>query len=320
MCHPVKVEDVTVGEIAGIDESVDGKFDAAAEDAELLDAGDDRVENLVALIFEQHQQFDFRELPFRSRRAAFRVRAVRAEFDCLDFSQADFLFPLLDDGIDQAVDRQVGVAADRAGEVAVILDGQSEVAFPGSRVFGLFEASQQCVAESLFERFSVGTVEQFLHFETASRVADRQAETLDKFSKRLQLDRVRIAVSSPQENQFAIGEFHSDGDIRSQHELFDDLVAFVVLDLAGSADAAVFVELDFDFGQVKLNRPLVKTPPSKQHGQFVHPQQKLPDFRGDLFLVLVRILDDRHDLLVSKPVGHFDRSVLQFDVERRAFG
>ncbi len=77
-------------------------------------------------------------------------------------------------------------------------------------------------------------------------------------------------MHATQEGQTAITQSDRNGDVGRQHELLNDLVAFVVLPLMGTGHAPLFVEVEPDLRHVELQRPLLKATITQHHRQFVH--------------------------------------------------
>ena len=105
------------------------------ENAEIGDSGDDAGELLADLFFEQFEDFDSAQFAFGIVGAALGEADVLAQIDQSHRGTAapvesgmaarlppDWLAEI--NCVQQAVDRQVGVAADGAGEVAIMLAGQ----------------------------------------------------------------------------------------------------------------------------------------------------------------------------------------------------
>jgi hypothetical protein len=82
------------------------------------------------------------------------------------------------DGLDDPVHQQVGVAPDRAGEVGVGLVGQAEVAAVDGRVDGLLHGAQQHGVDLLRVGPVFGGLGNGLEFTGLGVVADRHAHPM----------------------------------------------------------------------------------------------------------------------------------------------
>ena len=139
---------VVVGQAGDVDQSLDRQLAEPAEEPEILDSDDDGVEGLADLVFQVGQQFHPDQLALGGLGASLGARAVLGEHDQLVMTAAR-LFPL-EPGDQLAMDLQVGIAADRRGEVAVVLAGQRVVPLGLGRVGGLFQAAKQAVVDGVF--------------------------------------------------------------------------------------------------------------------------------------------------------------------------
>ncbi len=103
------------------------QFDALDKQAELLNAGHHAIQLFANPLAEVIQQFHFDQFPFGLFGALLALRAVIAQRG--QFLQMLFGFPFGQQGVQQAVDGQVRVAADGGGKVAVAVAGQCIMAF-----------------------------------------------------------------------------------------------------------------------------------------------------------------------------------------------
>ena len=117
---------IVVGQAGDVDQALDRQLDEPAEEAEVLDADDDGVERLADVVLQVGQELDLDQLALGGLGPALGPRAVLGQDDQL----VDVALGLLavEDRGELAVDLEVGIAADRRGEVAVVLAGQGVVA------------------------------------------------------------------------------------------------------------------------------------------------------------------------------------------------
>ena len=132
--------------------------------------------------------------------------------------------------IDQAVDGEVGIAADRRGEVAVALAGQGVVAVFLGAVDGALQAAEHGVVDGVFFGAAVDRAEELLQFEAAFQAAGLEAEFGDESGEGVQFARVGAGVHAAQEGGAGFEQRVGDGFVGGEHELFDDLMAFGVFD------------------------------------------------------------------------------------------
>lgn len=149
-------------------------------------------------------------------------------------------------------------------------------------------------------------------------------------------------MNSPQETDFEVIELRRDSNVRGEHELFDELMALVVLDFVSTDDSALFVEVEFHFRQVQIERTFRELPPSQRHRQRVQIVKKPPDDRTDGMRMGRRssrravcsndvfdlswlggslaLPDQRHHFFIREPLRDFDRRLGELGVNRDAIG
>ncbi len=147
--------------------------------------------------------------------------------------------------VDEAVDREVRVAADRRGEVAVAIARQCVVTFFLGAVGRSLHRAERGIVDGVLARVALHRVEQFLQLEAVFEVVDFVAKLADEFGEDLHLSRIGAAVNASQENQAGVFQLFGHRLVRREHELFDDLMALGVLGEVSTGDAAVGVEVDF---------------------------------------------------------------------------
>ena len=74
------------------------------------------------------------------------------------------------------VDLQVGIAANRRGEVAIVVAGERIVSLGLGRVVRLLEAAEQSVVDRVFLGRADGLLEDSLELEPALRLVELEAE------------------------------------------------------------------------------------------------------------------------------------------------
>ncbi len=176
--------------------------------------------------------------------------------------------------IEQPMDRQVGIAADRRGEVAIAFAGQGIMPLFRRTVDRALQAPQHRVVDGVLVRLARDQAQQLLQLEPAFQAVGRQAQAADEFGQGLQLARVGGLMHAPQEMQIGLGQQLGHGLVGRQHELFDDLMALGVHHQVRAVHLAVDVEIDLHLAHRKLERPAPQPPLAQDHGQLVHPGQQ----------------------------------------------
>ena len=106
--------------------------------------------------------------------------------------------------------------------------------------------------------------------------------------------------------KFLVDHLLGNRFVRRQHEFLDHLVALGVLRRGRTADFSVFVQFDFDFGDVHIDRPAIHTTFTKHHGQRVHVANDAEDIGLQFLLPRFVVLQVFVDLFVGKTMGAFD--------------
>jgi hypothetical protein len=156
--------------------------------------------------------------------------------------------------VEEAVDLQVRVSADRAGEVAVVGAGQGVVLVLDRRVGGLLEAPQEGVVDGGALGLVGGLVQDALQLEAVLEPPQRVSEDVGETGERGQLLLVGGRVDAAQERHPEPAEVLGDRLVGGQHELLDDLVAQVVGGEVGAGDLAVGVVLQHRLRHGQLQR------------------------------------------------------------------
>ena len=128
------------------------------------------------------------------------------------------------------------------GPVAGLLEGAQELDADGVPVFAVFEAG-----------------EQLHHFGAVGQVANLEAVTGKFFPQRTEFFGVRIVMDAAHMWDRAFVECGGDTLIGEEHELFDQLVRFIVFYDLGAIGPAVFIAIDFNFLHVQVERPGAET-------------------------------------------------------------
>ena len=110
-----------------------------------------------------------------------------------------------DHGGELAVDLEVGIAADRRGEVAVVLARQGVMAFGLGGVVRLLEAPQEAVMDGVRLGLVGGLGEHALKLEPALGLVDLEPEAPGELGELQELARLGVGVAAAQEADVLLG-------------------------------------------------------------------------------------------------------------------
>ena len=160
-------------------------------------------------------------------------------------------------GADQrAVDDEVGVAADRRGEVAVARQVEAEVAEVLRGVVGLGHGAQDGDVDHLGVLGAGDAVEQAVELGGLQHLAlgQRQADGVDDGAQRLELLRGGLLVDAVEEAELLRLERLGGGDVGEDHEVLDQPVGVEALAEGDGEDLALVGEDDAALGEVEVQR------------------------------------------------------------------
>ena len=255
------VDEVFVAEGGDWDEAVGAGFVELHEEAEAGDAGDCAFELGADAVGEVGGEVAVGGVALGHHRAALGhgdVLAGLGEAFLLGGRQAVVLgirAPAV--GADQrAVDDEVGVAADRRGEVAIGGKGEAEVAEVLRGVVGLGHRAQHAHVDHLGVFGAGHAVEQAVEVGGLEHLAlgERQADRLDDLAQGFELFRARFLVDAVEQAQALFLERLGGCDVGEDHELLDDAVGVEALAEGDGQDAALVGEHDPALGEVEVQR------------------------------------------------------------------
>ena len=182
------------------------------------------------------------------------------------------------------MDLEVGIAADRRGEVAIILAGEGVMPFGLGGVDRLLEAPEQAEVDGVGFGLVGGLRQDALEFEPAAGVLDFDPQAVGEVGEVLELAGLGVGVGSAEEADLGVGQVRGDGLVGREHELLDDLMAHVVRGQVSADDLALIAQVDLDLGHVQFQRPPLEPSLPQEHGQFEHPRNHLsgPRDRGSV--------------------------------------
>src|SRR5438876_11925402 len=124
---------------------------------------------------------------------------------------------------------EIGITPNRTGEMQIIRLSQSVMAERLRSVPCALQTFEQSDLEGLLFGFSTECGQQPLQLSAMGQIADLVVKAKHEFAILCQFLRVWIFVNTVDSGNCAILEFACDSLICRQHELFDKLVRFVVL-------------------------------------------------------------------------------------------
>ena len=154
------------------------------------------------------------------------------------------------------MDDEVGVAADRRGEMGVAAQVEAEMAVVLVAVFGLRLGAQHHLVDQSLDRLAAHAAEDAVEMRRAHALALGQldadgAQELDQVVELLDARRVMGAIDQRRMRGF---ERLGGGDIGEDHELLDQPVRFEPLRPAHVLEASLGVEDELALGQIEIER------------------------------------------------------------------
>lgn len=175
---------------------------------------------------------------------------------------------------------EVGVAADGAGEMAVIGFGESVVPQRLRGVARALERTQQARFEKVFFGRAGNAFEELLDFAARVRMADGVAEGAREFAPFLQFLGIGVFMDAGKDGDFPTAKLGGDGLVGEEHELLDELMGHVVFDLLDLLRNALGVAAHLDLGKVQFERALGETPRAKFRRKFPQVADQSRNFFG----------------------------------------
>jgi hypothetical protein len=156
------------------------------------------------------------------------------------------------DGEEATVDDQIGIAADRRGEVGIFLFSQAVMAEGFDGIASTHEGTEEADFEGLADGQAVKFFEELLHLDAIGEVAALDVMAEDVLAVFLEPPVVGGFVNAVESGAIQGHEPGGDGLVGQEHEFFDELMRGIVFDLFDAQDSAALVEPDFGFGEVKV--------------------------------------------------------------------
>ena len=202
---------------------------------------------LANFIGHEVQQFQFRQFAFGI--GARFSRSLQCLPNIANWSKFEFGAFAIDQIAHHAVDDQVGVAPNGRSKMAIGLTVQGVMSNFFRAVDRLLHAPQNGVVNGMLFGHFFRCFNDPFHFKTVLKVVAFDSEAADEIGQIRQFGFGRLRMDSSHQEKFLIDHSLGNRFVGRQHEFFDDLMAFGVLDRVGTADFAIVVQIDLDFRQ-----------------------------------------------------------------------
>ena len=297
-------------DVIGAHEALRKKSLAANEDAEVGDRGDDGFGFFADAVGEQLQEFDTGQFTFGFGGVLLHEVAVLAQLgELVEVGKvpSGFLGESAGEvGLEQAVDGEVGVAADGAGEVAVMFGSQGVVGHGSRAVLGTLHALEDGQVDDERFGFAGDAVEQVLQAFAVDVFGDGVATDVEDAGAFTRGQSVRFGVDTPQEGDAEAVEESGDGFVGFEHEHFDHGVGKGAAFGVGVDDVALVVVDQFGIGQVEGEHAVVLAAFLEGAGEGFHFADELDEGLGE---VRGFALENEVDLVVGEAAGGADEAV-----------
>ncbi len=155
-----------------------------------------------------------------------------------------------------AMHDQIGVAADRRGEMRVAAQVEAEVAVVLGGIFGLRLAAQHDFVDELLVVAALHLLEDAVEGFRLEHAAfgERNVERGEEFVQRGDLLLRRLVMHAVDQRHARFFQRLGGGDIGEDHELLDQPMRFQPLGADDAIDGAVGLEQDLALGQIEIER------------------------------------------------------------------
>src|SRR5438094_1269711 len=128
------------------------------------------------------------------------------------------------------------------------------------KVTGAFQTFTQTDLERLLFRCSTGRRQQSLQLRAMRHSANRVSKTEHECAKLCQFFWIWIFVDPIDGRNRALFELARDSFVCGQHEFFDKLVRFIILDTLQLYGVSVFIDPDFYLREVEVQGAVLESP------------------------------------------------------------
>ena len=109
--------------------------------------------------------------------------------------------------------------------------------------------------------------------------------------------------------QILIDQILRDGNIGSEHELLDDLMAHRVDFVVCSFNSPIFIQIDFCFWKKKLQSAALDPPLPQKHCELVHSPEQIKNIRRKLISPFGRVIDVIIHLFIGESPAALHRGI-----------
>ncbi len=322
--QPLLEDVLVIAERAHGDQPLHEERGELHEETELHDAGDEAVELLPDLVLHELRLLERDDLALGLHRDALPAGGVQPPFgEGLREPARTRLGERAggQDFLQHAVDHEIGVSPDRRGEVAVEIEGETEVA----GVLGAVPRLPHRAKHDLVDQVLLGPTlhgEEDLgevprpHLSRGARAGcaapprvDGQTEGFRQLRECGQVLRVRGLVHPVEHRGLLAGEELGHGLVGLEHELLDDPVRDVPLALHDVLGPPLDIEDDLRLGQVEVDASVVHPPPEEAPGERLHEPEIFDEGAVLADPGRVRLLENRRHGGVGHPGGAPDHAL-----------
>ena len=208
-----------------------------------------------------------------------------------------------------AMHHEIGVAANRRGEVGVLLFRQAEMSQRFQRVAGPHERLEEADLERRANGKRVELVQEALNLGALAQIAARHIVAEHFLAVFLEPRFLRGFVDPVDCRLLHLHEASRHGLVGQQHVLLDELMRDVVLDSLDPGDATGFVETDLHFRKVEFERTRLEPGFADLLSQIVGLMHHLLNRVGTWLA-----LQEREDFPVGKPLLRVDNGRIEFRI------
>ncbi len=201
--------------------------------------------------------------------------------------------------LDDPVDLEVRIAADRRGEVTVVLRREAEVTGALGGVARLLEGAERHRLDDRLLRGADDGIEELLDLLRADALViadtDEVTEVLDGEAELLELLGIRLLVYTEDERNLLPEEILGDGFVRREHEVLDQHVGFVSLVGVDVGDVALCIQDDLRLREVEVDATTLVAALPEELRQLVHALEQWLIRQVGCDILAVRELRVRED-------------------------
>src|SRR5262245_28152360 len=155
----------------------------------------------------------------------------------------------------------------------------------GSRIVaGAFKTFQQPDFQRLLFRLSTNVGKQSLQLSAMGQIANLVSKTEREFTVFCQLFRIWVLVNTIDRGNCSLFQFPRHRFVCCEHEFFDQLMRFIVLDALKTYWFALLVDPDFYLWKIKVQRAVFESFSPQQRGKLPRQMkaftQSIPGRRG----------------------------------------